>query len=229
MKPMASAGGATALALVLLFCATAPASAHEDHKKKAQDVASEQRVVKEPAPPTTQEEKSHDPANHSHEASSATDSVHERAPENNVPKLLAWLGKFHPPLIHFPIALLTAAALAELLFKRTGAATYRYALLFCVRIGAGAAVVAAVLGWFFGGFRLVDEEWVMTVHRWAGTSVALFSVWLLYMAEQLSANEATAATTTTRFRAALFAAAGLVTATGFLGGAVHDGLDHYAW
>jgi hypothetical protein len=49
------------------------------------------------------------------------------------------------------------------------------------------------------------------------------------MAEQLSANEATAATTTTRFRAALFAAAGLVTATGFFGGAVLDGLDDYAW
>ena len=28
-------------------------------------------------------------------------------------KLIRWLGKFHPPLVHFPIALLTAAAVAR--------------------------------------------------------------------------------------------------------------------
>jgi uncharacterized membrane protein len=231
MEPMVSAGGATALALALLFCATAPAIAHEDHKKKTQEAASEQPVVEEATPlPTavvSAEQKPHDHANHGHEADAAADSAHEEALESGVPKPLAWLGKFHPPVTHFPIALLTAAAIAELLFMRTGAIAYRHALLFCARIGAGTALLAAVLGWFFAGFRLIDKECVMTAHRWAGTSVALFSVWLLYLAEQIVADEPT--TATARFRTALFAAAGLVGATGFLGGALLYGLDHYAW
>ena len=46
-------------------------------------------------------------------------------PEVEVPlsfgeKLTRWLGKSHPPAVHFPIALLTAAAVAELLRMVTG-------------------------------------------------------------------------------------------------------------
>jgi len=231
MKPIVSARGAVALVLVLLFCATAPATAHEGHKRKAREGASEQPVVEESAPIPTAvvpvEENPHDHANHGHEADSSPDSAREEAPKSNVPKPLAWLGKFHPPVTHFPTALLTAAALAELLFMRTGAVGYRHALLFCIRIGAGGAALAAVLGWFFAGCRLIDEEWVMTAHRWAGTSVALFSLWLLYLAEQLGSEHPSAATA--RFRTVLFSAAGLVGATGFLGGALLYGLDHYAW
>jgi uncharacterized membrane protein len=231
MKPMIGAGGATALALVLLFCATAPAVAHEAHKKKAAEVLREQPPIEEPAlhnmPIIPAKEEPHDHAQHGQNTDSRVEAGDAEAPASNLPKPIAWLGKFHPPITHFPIALLISAALAEFLFMRTGTVAYRHALLFCVRIGAGAAMFAAVLGWFFAGVRLVDEEWVMTAHRWAGTSLALFSVWLLYLAEQLRADEPTA--TPARFRIALFSAAGLVGATGFLGSALLYGLDHYAW
>jgi uncharacterized membrane protein len=231
MKPIVSTSGAFALALALLFCATAPAIAHDEHKKEAQQAVGGKPVLEEeaalPAPAAGVPQKRHDHASHGHEADSSSHSEEEEARAGNVPRPLAWLGKFHPALTHFPIALLAAAALAELLFIRTRAARYRHALLFCVRIGAGSAVVAAVLGWFFAGFRIIDEEWVMTAHRWAGTSVALFSLWLLFLAEKLGAD--TPAATTTRFRAVLFGAAVLVGAAGFLGGALLYGLDHYAW
>ena len=231
MKPMIGAGGATALALVLLFCATAPAVAHEAHKKKAPEAQGEHSPIGEPTlhnmPVIPAKGEPHDHAQHGQNADSRVGTGDAEAPASNLPKPIAWLGKFHPPVTHFPIALLVSAALAEFLFMRTGTVAYRHALLFCVRIGAGAAILAAVFGWFFAGVRLVDEEWVMTAHRWAGTSVALFSVWLLYLAEQLRADEPTA--TPARFRMALFSAAGLVGATGFLGGALLYGLDHYAW
>ena len=234
MKSLISAGGAFALALALLFCVTAPAVAHEGHKRQqAQEAEAEQPVADEataalPATGAQDDEVAHDHAGHGHEADAAGDATdHGEVTGSNVPKPLAWLGKFHPPLTHFPMALLTAAALAELLFMRTGAASYRHALLFCVRLGAGAAAVAAVLGWFFAGLRFFDEEWVMTAHRWAGTAVALFSMWLLYLAEKLSAGSPNGSAAP--FRAVLFTAAGLVGVTGFLGGALLYGLDHYAW
>ena len=42
------------------------------------------------------------------------------APRSFFEKLARWLGKIHPPAVHFPIALLTAAAVAELLRMATG-------------------------------------------------------------------------------------------------------------
>ncbi len=231
MNPIVSSGGATALALALLFCSTAPAVAHEAHMKKASEALGDPSASREAtllsAPVEPVAEKSHDHAQHGHDAISQADAANAGAPASNLPTPIAWLGKFHPPVTHYPIALLTTAALAELLFMRTGAPAYRHALLFCVRIGAVSALVAVALGWFFAGVRLVDEDWLMTAHRWAGTSVAAFSVWLLYLAEQVRAKPPTE--TTALFRPALFSAAGLVGATGFLGGALLYGLDHYAW
>jgi hypothetical protein len=65
----------------------------------------------------------------------------------------------------------------------------------------------------------------MTAHRWAGTAMALLAVVLLALLERGELTE----TRQSRFRLALFSAAGLVGATGFLGGALLYGLDHYAW
>ena len=44
MKPMICTGGATALALVLLFCTTAPAVANEADKKKAPEKPTTRRI-----------------------------------------------------------------------------------------------------------------------------------------------------------------------------------------
>ena len=52
-------------------------------------------------------------------------------------------------------------------------------------------------------------------------------MWLLYLAEKLGDENPNG--TAAPFRAVLFTAAGLVGATGFLGGALLYGLDHYAW
>lgn len=149
---------------------------------------------------------------------------HEHAPRG-VPAPLAWLGRFHPPLTHFPIALLDAAALAELLLMRRGGALFEHAVRFCVGLGALTAIGAGLLGWLFGGFQLSDDEWLMTAHRWLGTATALWAGPLFAICERTYARAASRRL----FRFALFGAAGLVSATGFLGGALLYGLDHFAW
>jgi uncharacterized membrane protein len=142
-----------------------------------------------------------------------------------VPRPLAWLGKFHPPLTHFPIALLTAAALAELIRMRRPSVLLHHAVRFCVGLGAGGALAAAVLGWLFAGFRVADDEWVMTAHRWVGSATALSAVIVFVLCERSYA----AGKPSGAFRMALFAEAILVATTGFLGGSLIYGLDHYAW
>src|SRR5205823_4006820 len=64
-----------------------------------------------------------------------------------VARVLRLLGKLHVPAVHFPIALLAAAAAAESwrIWKgRLGTSTV---VRFCVLLGAAGAVVAGALGW----------------------------------------------------------------------------------
>ncbi len=82
------------------------------------------------------------------------------------------------------------------------------------------AVPAALLGWFSAGISLAEDEWLLATHRWLGTSTA---IWILVL---LGIRGRTRQGT---YRAALFGGAALVAVTGFFGGALVHGLDHYAW
>jgi hypothetical protein len=99
-------------------------------------------------------------------------------------KLIRWLGKFHPPLVHFPIALLTAAAVAELLRLATGNPAFDAISRFCIWFGTLTAVVAGILGWFLVGFRFTDASWVMMMDRWIGTFTVAFAVLVLVLSER---------------------------------------------
>jgi len=141
-------------------------------------------------------------------------------------KLIDWLGKFHPASVNFPVAMILAAALAELLLMFSGRVFYLNAGRFCVWVGAVGAVAAGVLGWFFGGFQLADDSWVLTTHRWLGTSASLWSVLLLVLSERAVRR---VGARRTAYRLVLFSGAALVGVTGFFGGSVIYGIDHYAW
>jgi heme A synthase len=86
-------------------------------------------------------------------------------------------------------------------------------------------VGAASLGWLFGGFKVVDDEWVMTSHRWLGTATAAWAVLTLAMCERVYRRAARCL----GFRVVLFVGTALVGAEGFLGGSLVYGIDHYTW
>jgi uncharacterized membrane protein len=142
-------------------------------------------------------------------------------------RLIRWLGNFHSPSVHFPIALLTAAAVAEVLRAATGSPSFDPVSRFCVWFGTLSALAAFALGWFIGGFRLTDPSWVVTTHRWLGTSAAVSSLLVLILNEWAHRSGCTRSRTC--FRVVLFALATLVAAAGFFGGAVVFGVNHYAW
>jgi mono/diheme cytochrome c family protein/uncharacterized membrane protein len=140
-------------------------------------------------------------------------------------KLTAWLGRFHPPAVHFPIALLTAAALAELLRLVTGKPAFEPVARYGVWLGFLTALPAGALGWCAGGFHLTDASCLLMTHRWLGSSTVACA------GLALALGEVSRRSTRFRiwFRVTLFGAAGVALATGFFGGALVFGLDHYAW
>jgi mono/diheme cytochrome c family protein/uncharacterized membrane protein len=142
-------------------------------------------------------------------------------------KLVAWLGKFHRPAVHFPIALLVTAALAELLMMVTGRSSFDAAARYSIWVGAITGVSAAILGWCLGGFRLSDPSWVLMAHRWGGTITTASAVLVLPLCELSRCRPASSLRTW--FRIGLFGSAMLAMATGFFGGAATYGLDHYIW
>jgi mono/diheme cytochrome c family protein/uncharacterized membrane protein len=142
-------------------------------------------------------------------------------------KLLGWLGRFHLPAVHFPIALLTAAAVAELLRLATGTPVFDATSRYCLWFGFLTAVVAGTLGWFLGGFHLADASWVMMTHRWLGTST-IAGAGLVVVLSEVS-RRPDRRRTRVLFRVALLVVALIVPVTGFFGGAVVLGIDHYSW
>ena len=126
---------------------------------------------------------------------------------------MALVGRLHPLIVHFPIALVIVAAAAEGGAIVTGDARWRAVAIMNIRAGAAFAVAAVAAGWLLAsGVEIAPPlEW----HRWLGVVAAL------------SAVVAAAATIhgvrwpPHRFwiyRAGLFSAAAFVAATGHSGG-----------
>jgi mono/diheme cytochrome c family protein/uncharacterized membrane protein len=132
-----------------------------------------------------------------------------------LPSFLGRLGRLHVVLVHFPIALLIAAAAREAWSTWRGRSTPTAAVHFCVVFGAVASVVAAAFGWLYAaGGAGATMPAVLALHRWLGTVTAGWAV----LTAALSARDERRGVRSGAFRAALLIAAGLVGTTGHLGG-----------
>lgn len=138
------------------------------------------------------------------------------------------VGRLHPMVVHFPIALLLAAALAELLAMVTRSVHFAFAARFCLWTGSIGAVVAAALGWvaaqsFSGGEADADLLWV---HRWLGVTTAVLALVALGACERAHRRDSP------RWRWAYRATLGLgslvVGAAGHWGAALVYGWDYLA-
>lgn len=86
--------------------------------------------------------------------------------------ILEWLGRFHPTVVHFPIALLMAALFAEAASVALRRPNLEAATQYCLYTGALSAPPAAVLGWLLAanGSHPAAE---VRLHLLLGASVAV--------------------------------------------------------
>ena len=134
---------------------------------------------------------------------------------------MALIGRLHPLLVHFPIALILLAAVAEIFASVMDARQWNVVAMACLRVGAISAVGAAAAGWLMARMPGVDPSATLEWHRWFGTAtaaMAVMAVWITTAGER--------STTTRRIDwIALLAAAACVAATGHLGGMLVWGAD----
>lgn len=169
-------------------------------------------------------EKQRDGSSHEHDHGHRADSPRTAGFSA---KLIRWLGKFHPVTVHFPIALLLVAALTEAIWAVSDKPNFRFTARLCLLLGALGAVGAATLGWFLAGFQFTDPTWIRTTHRWLGTSTAAWAILTLVLSEWTERHNRVRWVRS--YWATLFLGAALVAVTGFFGGAMVYGLDHYRW
>jgi uncharacterized membrane protein len=137
------------------------------------------------------------------------------------------LGRLHPLSVHFPIAFFCLAALAELLFLLSGSNFFRDGARFNVAFGALSAPLAAFLGWCSGSAAVFpgDLADILTLHLRLGLTLAALALLTGFLSERTPLREE--AGRARAYRAALLITLGLVMATGFLGGKLVYGPDHY--
>ncbi len=138
------------------------------------------------------------------------------------------IGKFHPIIVHFPIALMIIAALLEALALVKGKKAYGQALRPMLIIGALSSVVAVLLGFAVatGSDQAGELVTVFERHRIAGTTTAVLAVLALFLAEKW---RATSNAKLIRFyRAALFSSAVATGIAGHLGGTLIYGLNYFS-
>lgn len=134
-----------------------------------------------------------------------------------VPRLL---GRMHPAIVHFPIALVTVAAVLESWQILRRKPTLNPATPVCLVLGALSAIAASAFGWLWESYEPNGKN--VDLHQWIGigaTTATIIAVILLIRAARSSA-------VCTALRVFLFAGAAAVGATGYLGGDLVHGKNH---
>ena len=144
-------------------------------------------------------------------------------PEPLASQLVEAFGRTHPMLVHFPIALLVVAGVAEFLRVRRDGTRPSGAALLCLTLGALGAALSAWSGWTWAAHdqpgRSVAR--IFFLHRWGGVGVASIATLSALLA--WGARWSGAALASVLYRVTLLLSVGLVAVVGHLGGTLVHG------
>lgn len=154
------------------------------------------------------------------------DSSSPIAEPSNVNRLLRWVGKFHLLVLHFPIALMVAAAIGELAAVRRRDRTPPSIVRFCCSLAAVAVVAAVALGWLHAATGSgIGSRDLLTVHRWLGTAAGVLVIVTAVGVERDARRGARSGWV----RASLAVAVALTAGAAHFGGLLMHGRDFFNW
>lgn len=131
-----------------------------------------------------------------------------------------FIGRFHPLVVHFPIALILLVPILELAALNSRFSYLRSSAGFVLGLATLSATVAAILGWCLGRTGGYFGP-LVTQHMWGGISLAAVC-WLCWILRARTSERGFGLI----YGVALAAGVGLVTWTGYRGGQLSLGEDH---
>jgi uncharacterized membrane protein len=135
---------------------------------------------------------------------------------------MAFIGRLHPLLIHFPIALVIVAVAAESVATVTHDDRWRAMAVGNVRAGAVFGLIAAVAGWRLAMAGSIEVTPLLEWHRWLGTIGAGATLAAAFATSRIGNRSFLQLWT---YRMTLLGAAALVAVAGHLGGLLVWGAD----
>ncbi|QJW94385.1 c-type cytochrome domain-containing protein [Frigoriglobus tundricola] len=154
------------------------------------------------------------------------------APEPSPPRVRApdrairWFGRFHLLALHFPIALMIAAGVGELVSVWRGSRGPSPAVQFCVLLAALAVIPTVILGWLHAAAGSgAGSPPLLTAHRWVGT---IAGIWVVGTACG-AARDVRGGRRSRGVRVALAIGTVLVVGTAHFGGLMAHGRDYFDW
>lgn len=135
-------------------------------------------------------------------------------------RLLNWIGRLHPSIVHFPIAFFPAAAFTAIVGRRRPA--FGTPVRFLVIAGGIIAPIAAIMGWLDAVAE--DPSPLLTMHRWLGTAIGIGGLSLAIWAWRRPDQDRS-----TGMIAALLLITAALVVQGWYGGAMVHGIEHLNW
>ena len=132
------------------------------------------------------------------------------------------IGKLHPLLVHFPIALVLAAAGAEIIAIRTRQVSWRAIAVANVRMGAAMGALTVIAGWVLATAPFVEATPSLALHRWTGVTAVAATIGAALASRRSHVQSRRSLVV---YRGALFGAAALVAIAGHLGAALVWGTE----
>lgn len=204
---------------MLLVSLAAPATAHKEHKKKKPVAA---QVVQPKAQPGAPAAMQGGPTAMHGQMGEMMEEKQDRSQMSMTGRLLDWLGRLHPVIVHFPIAFFPAALFTAVVGRRRAA--FAAPVQFLVIAGGIIGPIAALLGWFDGGFDVATDDMLLQWHRWLGTAIGVGSLGLgVWAWRQPEANRDTG------MIVGLSLMTVAIVVQGWFGGALVHGIDHMNW
>jgi uncharacterized membrane protein len=221
-RPGLLKGVLAAVVTVLLLVGlslSSPAQAHEEHRRQQQLAAQQAAANQRQAAATGQMS-----AEHMHEnmGEMMMEPARDRSQMSIAERLLDWLGRLHPIIVHFPIAFFPAALFTAIVGRRRP--PFSAPVQFLVVAGGILAPISALLGWLNGGWTLWDADPLLAVHRWLGTGIGvgglLLAIWAWRRPWEDRGGGMILALTLMTIAIAV---------QGWFGGALVHGVEHLKW
>lgn len=208
---------AFAAALISISCAP-PAMAHKEHREEQQKQHAAAAVRQKAQAASGQMTVGQMHENMDEMMIEPTD----RSEVGVLGRLLDWLGRLHPIIVHFPIAFFPAALFTAIVGRRRPA--FGAPVQFLVVAGGVLAPISALLGWFNGGWVTSDADPLLAVHRWLGTGIGIGGFALAVWAWRRPWKDREAG-----MMLALALMTLAIAVQGWFGGALVHGAEHLNW
>lgn len=147
--------------------------------------------------------------------------------------IVQFMGRFHPVLVHFPIALAIISVLAEILFILFKSPFFSNAARFSILSAAFFTIPAVLMGWATGLNATYPEIYgdtglmLLSLHKWIGTIASVFIIISSFFSEV--AWRTKKASWTWVYRISLVISVSLVSLAGHFAGLMIYGQDHFSW